>query len=397
MLEVKCIKNISDLNAIADQWEQLLAQSIHNSYALSWSWISHWVDTFIEQNQLFCIAVYDCDRLVGLGPFWIEHKKQLLYKTKILRFIGSREVCPDHLDLIVHTKNSENICNAIWEHLFGYFGKEWDIWEYHNISTDSRILQIFRKLSDQDSRCCGLIINEYTVCPYINLPETWEVYQKSLSYNQRRALKVSDSLLANAGSIEVKFCNSVKELPEFLETHIKLHRQSWNERGKKGSFATEKFRRFHNKFAEDQLKSNKLFLCNLELDQKPIGSFYGFIYNNVLLYYLIGTNRNAVPKASVGRVLIAKCIEESIKRKLKKFDFLRGFESYKYDWTDTEQRELLVTFYNRTFHSLYYILESFISSFGRQIMNVVFKENFKTVKRLLGRGQNISQKPITKE
>lgn len=386
MYETKCITKISELRDIAIEWDKLLEQSLHNSYSLSWNWISNWIDIFLEKNQLFCIAVYDQDTLVGVGPFWIEHKKQLLHKTRVLQFLGSSEVCPDHLDLIINAKNSESICNAIWEHLFGALGKNWDILEYNHIPSDSRILQFFRKLSDQDRRCNRLVLNEYTVCPYVDLPETWEAYQKSLSSNQRRALKMSSTLLSNAGLVELTFCNTAEDLPAFFEAHIMLHRQSWNERGKTGSFGTEKFRKFHSNYAEAQLKRGSLFLCNLTLDGKPIGSFYGFIYNGVLLYYLIGTNRNAVPKASVGRVLIARCIEEAIKRKVKRFDFLRGFESYKYDWTDAEQRELLVTFYNRTYNSMYYILQTFISSYGRQLLNVIFKDNFRIVKRLLGRG-----------
>ncbi|MBN1600312.1 MAG: GNAT family N-acetyltransferase [Chitinispirillaceae bacterium] len=386
MLEVKCITEVSDLRILADQWEQLLFQSLHNSYSLSWSWISHWVDTFIDQNRLLCIAVYDENQLVGMGPFWIEQKKQLFHKTRILRFLGVREICPDHLDLIVHTKNSENICNAIWEHLFGKVRKEWDIWEYNNVSIGSTALKYFYTIADQDRRCLGLNINGFMANPYIDLPETWEKYLSSLKSKKRWNLKVATNLLLEAGTVELTFCETVQDLPSYMDTHITLHRNSWKERGKSGSFGSKRFKQFHYNYAKEQLMKGNLFLCNLVLNNIPVGSFYGFVHNKVLIYYLIGTNRKVVPGANVGKVLIAKCIEEAIRRGYTKFDFLRGIEPYKYDWTSSEQRELLVTFYNRSWKAMLHILAQFTGTYGRQLFNIVFKDKMSVVKRFLGRG-----------
>lgn len=385
MLEVKCLTSIESLIGISKQWELLLKQSLHNNYSLSWSWTSHWINIFLDRDdQLLCLAVYDNQKLVGIGPFWVATKRQGLFgKIKKLQFLGSREVCSDHLDLIIHHKNSEKICTAIWNQLFGPLKKKWDIWEYSNVSVGSKILQFLRKLSDDDRRCLGLRINEYEVCPYIKLPSTWENYIGFLSVNQRRSLKVSSCLLSGMGDVALKFCENVQEFSSFMDTHINLHRKSWNDRGMFGSFGTEKFCRFHNQFAREQLYNGNLFLCNLELSNVPVGSFYGFVYNNVLHYYLIGVNRQAVPKANIGRVLLARCIEEAIRRGYVMFDFLRGSENYKYDWTDFEQRELLVTFYNRSFCSLLFIFTQFLNSFIRQVGHVLLGNKICTFKQWL--------------
>ncbi len=384
MLITKYINSFEDLEALSEKWDTLLQQSINYTYSLSWNWVFNWVRIYIEeQNKLLCIAVYDKNDLVGIAPFWIEQKQQLLFKPiRILRFIGSKEICPDHLDLIIHKKNSKEICAEIWEHLFNNLHKKWDIWEYNSVSVHSPILQILRKLSDNDRRNLGFSINNYEVCPYIQLPESWNIYLESLSANQRRALKISGDRISKLGTITLKFCETIQELPEFMETHINLHKKSWADRGKTGSFRTEQFRRFHNEFARDCLNNGSLFLCNLELDNIPIGSFYGFVYNKTLLYYLIGVNRSAVPTANIGRVLLGYCIKEAIRRGYNGFDFLRGSESYKYDWTNLEQQELFVTFYNRSFRALVFILKQFLSSFCRQYGYVLLGEKVKNLKRL---------------
>ncbi|NLE03869.1 MAG: GNAT family N-acetyltransferase [Crenarchaeota archaeon] len=383
MFDAQLISKIDDLYAISSEWEQLLKESLYNSYSLSWDWISEFISTYIDRkNQLFCITVYnDKKQLVGIAPFWIDFKRQFPFGyKKTLRFLGSKEVCSDHLDLIIHRKNSEKIIEIIWDHLFTTYKKKWDIWEYFAVSVNSNILQSLRKLSDNDSRCIGVRINEYSVCPFVNLPDSWESYLESLSANQRRALKVSTNAISDLGKMTIKFCESIDELPLFMNTHIRLHRKSWNERGMSGSFGTECFRKFHYGYAEKQLEKYNLFLCTLELNDIPIGSFYGFVYNKTLLYYLIGINRSAVPTASIGRVLLAYCIKEAIRRGYDTFDFLRGSESYKYDWTDLEQRELFVTFYNRSFGALAYILKQFVSSFCRQCGYVLLGEKVKNLK-----------------
>jgi hypothetical protein len=326
------------------------------------------MSVFLEGKQPLCMAVYNDDKLVGLAPFWVQQERLIGFGSlRVLRFIGSEEVCPDHLNIIVSRKNSKAICSAVWEHLYSKLRRDWDILEYNYVPSDSPVLNTLYRLSENDDRCPAAVITGYTICPYIALPETWEQFVKTISADQKRDIKYSEDLLAKAGVLILKVCDSITELPLFMKTHIDLHRKSWKDRGESGSFNTERFRRFHNEFAHDLLLKGKLLLCSLELNDVPIGSFYGFEYNKVMHYYLIGVDRSAVPKASIGRVLVGRCIQIAIERGCREFDFLRGYEDYKYDWTDTDRREWSITFYNRSFRSLIYILEQFISRYIKQV------------------------------
>ena len=385
MLRVEDLRTIEELNSVSGQWDRLLEQSLTPCHAMSWDWISNWLNVYLQNRAILCLAVYDDDRLVGLAPFWVEKKRSfLLFGVRILKLIGSEEVCGDHTDLIVHRKNSVAICGAIWERLFGELGGEWDIWEYNSIPSNSKVLQAFRKKSETDKRCLELALWGYIICPYIELPSTWDEYLASLSVNQRRAFKVSSESMSQAGEVQLRLCENSQDLASFMQTHIELHRKSWIDRGHQGAFETKSFREFHMKYALSLLSTGQLFLCNLELNGTPVASLYGFVYGRVLYYYLLGVDRSAVPKASIGRVLMGRCIEEAIRRGYSRFDFLRGFEEYKYDWTDLEQRELLSSFYNRSIGAVAFILRQFISKFGRQVINVILGDKTATVKRMLG-------------
>ena len=58
-----------------------------------------------------------------------------------------------------------------------------------------------------------------------------------------------------------------------------------------------------------------------------------FYHNNQYLYYLPSFN-SEYKKYSPGRLLLEKSIEYAIDRKFKKFDFLNGNESYKYNYSN---------------------------------------------------------------
>lgn len=388
MLNAKTLTTLEELTAIAEPWDELLSQSPSDSYALSWIWLSHWMNVYLGDGRLLCVVVYDDDKLVGVAPLWVKRIRQLgLGSLKVLRFIGSEEVCSDHLDLIISRKNSRAICSAIWEELYGPLRRQWDIWEYNYVPSMSPVLQTLSELSNKDNRCLSMVITGFAVCPYAALPESWESYISSISRSSRGNLKSSTDLMTQAGKLELRVCDSLDNLQEFMDTHMDLHRKSWNDRGQEGSYSTETFRQFHRELSQDLLTRGQLLLCNLELDGTAVGSFYGFEYGKVMHYYLLGVNRSAVPKAGIGRVLLGKCIEAAVNRKCREFDMLRGFEEYKYYWTDKERREVLVTFHNRSVMALVFILRQFVNRFGKQVGKVMLGNRTQVVKQWLGIGK----------
>jgi CelD/BcsL family acetyltransferase involved in cellulose biosynthesis len=387
MLQVKVLRSSAEFKELSGLWDLFLDRSLTNPYSLSWPWLTHWLDIYLEDNPLLSIAVFDEDKLVGFAPLWVKRQRQLGIGTlKILRFIGSEEVCTDHLDLIVARKNTDAICATIWEHLYGPLRKEWDIWEYNYVPSDSKVLHSLFQLGNHDNRCLAMTVTGYTICVYVTLPDSWEAYRTSLSRNSRGMLKASTELVEKAGQLGFRVCDRVEDVKEFMEIHIALHRKSWNDRGLPGSFSTEKFRRFHRELCEDLVAKGKLFLCLLEFNGAPVGSSYGFEHNKVMCYYTLGVERDIVPKASLGRIHLGKCIEGAIQRGCREFDMLRGFEDYKYSWTDTERRELLVTIHNRTLAVLIYLFLQFADRFGKQTLKWILGDKTRTVKRWFGKG-----------
>jgi hypothetical protein len=348
----------------------------------------NWTRTYLRDDRLWCVTVYDHEKLAAIAPLWVDEIRcGGLFKLRILKFLGSTEVCSDHLDLIIQKKKAPLLVTAIRDHLFGSPAGDWDVFEYHNVSCNSLILSSFSKLAAADFRCIKRVIDGYSVCPYVVLPQNWDEYVASLSINQRRALKVSTKRLSDEGNLELRFCENKAALPEEMARLIELNRRTWASRGQTGSFATREFELFHERVAECFLAQGKLFLCSLWLNKQHLGSFYGFMHDRTVYYYITGVEKNLVQRANIGRVLLAGCIRETIKRGCREFDMLRGDEQYKYDWTNLDRRNLLLTFYNRRVRTFLYILYRFARQYTKQVARALFGKKSRVVRRWMARSK----------
>ena len=77
-----------------------------------------------------------------------------------------------------------------------------------------------------------------------------------------------------------------------------------------------------------------LRLFVLRLNGEPAASLYAFRYNHVFYFYQSGFDP-AYGKYSVGLVTMALSIKAAIEEGAEEYDFLRGDERYKFQWTNT--------------------------------------------------------------
>ncbi len=122
-----------------------------------------------------------------------------------------------------------------------------------------------------------------------------------------------------------------------FDTLLRLHNRSWTDRGGSKAVDHDKLESFHRESARSFLTVGLLRLHVLKLSSRPIAALYGFQARKRVYYYLAGFDHN-FSKLSLGAILIAHAIEQSIASGAKEFDFLRGQEAYKYQWGAKDQR-----------------------------------------------------------
>jgi CelD/BcsL family acetyltransferase involved in cellulose biosynthesis len=88
---------------------------------------------------------------------------------------------------------------------------------------------------------------------------------------------------------------------------------------------------FHRKVARQLLNEGGLRLYLLTLEGREAAAFYGFRHKRRTMYYL-GGFLPEFKQLNVGTIIVGYAIEQAAREGAPEFDFLRGDESYKYDW-----------------------------------------------------------------
>ncbi len=383
---MKVIRERSELETLAPRWNRLLERSAQNNVFLTWEWVSNWVDVYLEDGKLLTLAVFDGDECVAIAPLHIQIERPSRgVSVRVLRLVGSGEVCADHVDMMVAGGKPGASAKAIWDELFGPLGGEWDVFEYYDAPSDSPVLEAFREYARGDRRCVRAEIVRYSICPYLTLPKSWTGFLSECSGTRRYTITYSMKKLSEQGRLEKHVCESADDLASQMETFMSLHQESWVERGKPGSFSSERFKRFHLRVARDFLSKGILFLRSFTLDGTPIASFYGFQYDRKIFYYLLGARVNPVKRVKTGTAVLGYCVEEAIARDCREFDFLRGSEEYKYRWTSTERRNPEIRFYNRTRKALVFLVLGTSYRQAKSMLKAVLGKHTASLNRLAGR------------
>jgi CelD/BcsL family acetyltransferase involved in cellulose biosynthesis len=181
------------------------------------------------------------------------------------------------------------------------------------------------------------------VCPVVTLPQGAGIdgFLKTLGKKERHEIRRKVRRVEAAGKVEL--LQSSDPLAD-LEDFIALHQAKWGENGlfpatPGGAQSRVMFRRLFELFGDH----GPLRLSFLTLDGRRIGASVHFETADTLLYYNAGVDPVARP-LSPGVVMVERLVQRALELGLRRLDFMRGDESYKYEWgaVDEPIQRLLV-------------------------------------------------------
>ncbi len=188
-----------------------------------------------------------------------------------------------------------------------------------------------------------LNVEREDVCPVVTLPvgAGIEEYVATLGKKERHEIRRKVRRAEAAGP--VRFDDSPDPLAD-LETFIELHQKKWGEKGlfpatPGGAQSRVLFRRLFELYGPDGL----LRLAFLSVAGKRIAAGIYLATDQGYLYYNAGVDpdaRDLSPGVLMVHALMARALSAGVQR----LDFLRGNESYKYEWgaVDEPIQRLLV-------------------------------------------------------
>jgi CelD/BcsL family acetyltransferase involved in cellulose biosynthesis len=181
------------------------------------------------------------------------------------------------------------------------------------------------------------------VCPVATLPggATLDDYFATLGKKERHEIRRKVRRAEAAG--ELLLTDSSDPLAD-LEAFINLHQKRWGADGlfpdtEGGAQSRTFFRRMFELFGAD----GPLRLAFLTVDGRRIAAGVSFETDEAVLYYNAGVDPEA-RELSPGVVMVERYVRRALEHGVRRLDFLRGNEPYKYEWgaVDETIQRLLV-------------------------------------------------------
>ena len=338
MIKVQRISTTEAFSVIRTEWNDLLSRSNVNSVFLTWEWAFSWWESFSEKNNtLFILIASIDDKIVAIAPLVIT--KRIFFNflsIKEINFLGKKTVHGEYLDFIIASNCKEK---KIVESIFTYLDnnrKQWDILRLTDIPENSINIEYLADIALHKKY--RFIKQLTTICPFILLPESWQTFQRSLKKNIRNNLKKQNRRLQKQFELKLDLYDPL-HVNEELECLWALHEMRWKTKGLPGAFIEKKKQKFYYSIADRFSKKNWLQLWFLKINSRPVAALFGCKYENKIYALQAGFDPE-LSKYSIGQVLLGKIIENAISNNCYEFDFLRGTESYKYDWGAIDRRNI---------------------------------------------------------
>jgi CelD/BcsL family acetyltransferase involved in cellulose biosynthesis len=275
-------------------------------------WMDVWLQVFGAGAETRIRTVWEGDKVMGVAPLMIKDDTALL--------IGNTDVC-DYLDFIVTPGREKEFFDLVLDDLKKSRIKKLDL---KHVRPDSTVLASLAPLAQ--GRGFSVETVKDNVSLEMDLPSSFDEYLETLSTKQRHEVRRKLRRLNEEGSIEYHFVNEGAAVRATMDTFFKMFVES---RRDKANFMTEKMESFFRLLADTMARAGLLKLGVLELDGRPLAEIMCFDYQGCIYLYNSGYDPQYTA-LSAGLLSKVLAIKDSIEKGKKRFDFLKGDETYKH-------------------------------------------------------------------
>jgi len=299
-------------DALAAYWGNPDCRLNWNSPYILPIWLQAWWQELRCEAELYLGTVRQDQRVIGIAPLLVKGERACL--------IGSSDVC-DYLDFVVASETEEDFFNVVLDDLKQRGINHLDL---RPLRPDSTVLTSLVGVAQ--NRGYEVLCKPEDVSVELDLPSSWEEYLATLAAKQRHEVRRKLRRLSEAGRAGYRFVEDNPAVKNAMDTFLGMFSES---RRDKSTFLTPRMELFFRSLADNMSRAGLLRLGVLELDTLPAAMVMCFDYNDCVYLYNSGYDPQ-FQSLSVGLLCKVLCIKESIREGRKRFDFLKGGETYKY-------------------------------------------------------------------
>jgi CelD/BcsL family acetyltransferase involved in cellulose biosynthesis len=310
-------------------WDALQAGSASPSPFMTWAWHRSWADSAPreEVQASEALALYGADgSLEALLPIRLGRVRFRRVWVRALTWAIGDTGCPDELEV-------PGLANADWPALAAAVERlPWQVIILSNLAAGAPNME--RLSAALVERGHAARQRALWPCPRLDLPASWDAYLGTLSANRRQIVRRKERSLRSSHAVAVTDY-AAERLDEGWAHLMALHQQRWEAAGG-GAFRDPRTVHLQLQFARDMAQRQRLWLTTLDLDGQPAAAWYGFASGDTVYFYQGGRDPRW-ERESVGLVLMGIMIRRAIERGYRAFNFLRGDDPYKQQWTSSRR------------------------------------------------------------
>lgn len=341
-IEIEVVGDASRFLSLHDEWDSLVGAAVVTIFqTFDWQWL--WWKYFGKRLQLHILLFRQGDTLIGIAPLYVDVYSALgveLYRQ--LRFVGGgtrdwhsqwnlAEYGPsDYLDIIA----LPGFESEVGDTFLAYVRAEtWlDEANLENIPENGVLMSAV--VPQLRLRGYQFSLLQDHVCPRITIPASLEEYTHKLRSSVRHRLSQARRAYTNEGLFELRSVQSREEMEEAFDDLVRLHQLRWNRLGYPGMFADNRFRGFLKEVVERFLEKGWLWFKTAQANSSCIAARLGFQFKGCLNDFIAGFDEESpVAKRRPGLALLLSMIDDAIQRRMCTVNLIRGYETYKYEFT----------------------------------------------------------------
>jgi CelD/BcsL family acetyltransferase involved in cellulose biosynthesis len=328
------VDTVAAFESLRPDWERIYAADQQAQIFLSWTWLRGWLAQQAA-GMLIMVVRYQGENPGVVAPGGGECVAFLPLRLAPLTVMGMTVLRrltmlgnpgADYTGMLCLPEHEASVLTCLAYELVRNL--RWDVL-YFDDAIDPRVQQLAAQVQRLQRQ-----VMAYTrpgiVCPYLDLPATWEDYlQNTVSPSRRKKLRKALRDLETHPEVTIT-TTTIATLDRDLEDFIHVYQLRW-QRSPETLVAIRHFARWC--FSE-----GILWLFIVRLGDQPIAGEMLYVdrKNQAVRGYQRGYD-NAFAKLSPGHGAVAYVIRQAIIEQFTMFDFLRGDEGYKAHFGTTER------------------------------------------------------------
>lgn len=362
-LSASVISDESALTNLEADWNRLSQSSQTPNAFMTYGWYRAWLSAQLRQSngaQFHAVVLKNGDAVAGIVPL-VRRTISHWLRVRRLQFAS---IHADYHDCVLGD-DAESLIASFVDYLAGS-AEQWDVVDLR----DLRDTGGNKGLIERELRRAGLrymVLPEKLACPYVDVNGDAKSLMKRHSGHVRRTMRKRGERAATAG-FRVRIIENPQQERGLLESLIALDAK------KHGHTLIPPFLgRFPEVFQSliDTLGPRGwLYVALLENEAQAIAFQLGFRCGEKLWDYVKAYD-GSFSRLAPGTLLLPPLLDYAHANGFREYDFLRGEEPYKMEWSDGCHRQFRLLIWNRRKASR---LKKFFYYNGKETMNRYFPQ-----------------------